>query len=148
MRIEVPAEMYRGKLHEVNESVVAEYRATGGRLATAFAGAPILLLNHVGAKSGKAYTSPLAYSRSGDDYVIIASMGGAPSNPQWYRNVVAHPDVTIEVGGEQIAVRGCVAEGDERDRLYRAQADQISNFDDYQSRTERRIPVIVLTPRS
>ena len=79
--------------------------------------------------------------------MIIASMGGAPSNPQWYRNVVAHPDVAIEVGGEQIAVRARVAEGDERDRLDRAQADQISNFDDYQSRTERRIPVIVLTSR-
>jgi deazaflavin-dependent oxidoreductase (nitroreductase family) len=148
MRIEVPSEMYRGQLNEVNESVVAKYRATGGQLVTAFAGVPILLLNHRGAKSGQAYTSPLAYSRAGDDYVIIASLGGAPRNPHWFHNLVAHPDVTIEVGDDEIPVRARVPDGDERDRLYRAQADQISNFDDYQARTKRRIPVIVLEPRT
>ena len=97
--------------------------------------------------SGRAYTSPLAYSRAGDDYVVIASMGGAPTNPQWFANLVAHPDVSIEVGDEVIPVRARVAQGDERDRLYRAQADQISNFDDYQARTERLIPVVVLERR-
>jgi deazaflavin-dependent oxidoreductase (nitroreductase family) len=106
------------------------------------------LLNHRGAKSGLAYTSPLAYSRAGDDYVIVASLGGAPRNPHWFHNLVAHPDVTIEVGGDEIPVRARVVRGDERDRLYRAQADQISNFDDYQARTERRIPVIVLERRT
>ena len=131
----------------MNESVVAEYRTTGGRLRTAFAGAPILLLDHRGAVSGRAYTSPLAYSRAGDDYVVIASMGGAPTNPQWFANLVAHPDVSIEVGDEVIPVRARVAQDDERDRLYRAQADQISNFDDYQARTERLIPVVVLERR-
>src|SRR5262245_47510091 len=119
MRIEVPKEMYRGKLREVNDSVIAEHRATGGQLVTAFAGAPILLLNHRGARTGRPYTSPLAYSRDGDDYVIIASLGGAPQNPHWFHNLVAYPDVTIEVGGEEIAVRARVTEGQERDRLYR-----------------------------
>jgi deazaflavin-dependent oxidoreductase (nitroreductase family) len=148
MRIEVPTAMYRGALREVNDSVVGEYRATGGQLQSAFVGAPILLLNHRGAKSGTTYTSPLAYSRSGDDYVVIASMGGAALNPQWFRNVVAHPEVTIEVGTELLSVRARVAQGVERDRLYRAQADQISNFDDYQARTERQIPVVVLERHS
>jgi deazaflavin-dependent oxidoreductase (nitroreductase family) len=148
MRIEVPKAMFRGGLRDVNESVVAEYRATGGQLHTAFVGAPILLLNHFGAKSGTAYTSPLAYSRSGDDFVVIASLGGAPMNPQWFGNLVAHPDVTIEVGPDVIPVRARVAQGEERDRLYRAQADQISNFDDYQARTERQIPVVILERRA
>jgi deazaflavin-dependent oxidoreductase (nitroreductase family) len=148
MRIEVPNEMYRGELHEVNHSVVSEYRATGGQLVTAFAGAPILLLNHRGARSGRDYTTPLAYSRCGDDYVVIASMGGSSSNPHWFHNVVAHPDVTIQVGAEEVPVRARVAEGEERDRLYRAQAAQISNFDEYQARTSRRIPVIVLARRT
>jgi deazaflavin-dependent oxidoreductase (nitroreductase family) len=147
MRIEVPKAMYSGSFHEVNAGVVEEHRANAGVLTTAFAGAPILLLNHRGARSGTAYTSPLAFTRDGAAYVIIASMGGAPRNPQWFANVVAHPDVTIEVGAETIDVLARVAEGDERDRLYRAQADEIVNFHDYQARTERVIPVIVLDPR-
>jgi len=147
MRIEVPKAMFHGKFKEVNADVVAEYRANAGRLTTAFSGAPILLLNHRGAKTATPYTSPLAFTRDGARYVIIASMGGAPVDPQWYRNVVAHPDVTIEVGADTIAVDAQVATGDERLRLYRAQADEIPNFDDYQSRTAREIPVVVLVPR-
>lgn len=147
MRIQVPKAMLRGDLNGVNDSVIAEYRANDGVLTTAFAGAPILLLNHVGARSGTAYTSPLAYSRAGERYVVIASMGGAPTNPQWFANLVAQPDVTIEVGAEIIPVRARIATGDERARLYRAQADEISNFDDYQARTTREIPVVVLERR-
>lgn len=147
MRIEVPKAMFKGQFREVNADVVTEYRATAGQLVTAFAGTPILLLNHRGARSGTPYTSPLAYSRAGDAYVVIASMGGAPVDPQWFRNLVAHPDVTIEVGEATIAVTARVAAGDERRRLYRAQADDISNFDDYQARTSREIPVVVLEPR-
>lgn len=147
MRIDVPKDMYGRRFHEINAGVVHEYREHDGVLTTAFAGAPILLLNHRGAKSGTAYTSPLAYSRDGDDYVIIASMGGAPRNPQWFGNLVAHPDVTIEVGAETIEVRARVTTGEERARLFRAQADEIANFDDYQARTDREIPVVVLARR-
>ena len=147
MRAEVPKAMYGGRFQEVNEVVIAEYRATGGNLTNAFVGTPILLLTHRGARSGTAYTSPLASTSAGADYVVIGSMGAAPADPQWYRNLVAHPDVTIEVGADTIAVRARVAEGDERERLFRAQADEIPNFDDYQARTTRQIPVVVLEPQ-
>lgn len=147
MRIEVPKAMWGGDFRAVNEQVISEYRANRGKLETAFSDAPILLLTHYGAKSGTRYTSPLAYTRAGDAVVVIASMGGAPVDPQWYRNLVAHPDVEIEIGAETIPVRARVAAGTERVRLYRAQADQISNFDEYQARTTRQIPVVVLERR-
>jgi deazaflavin-dependent oxidoreductase (nitroreductase family) len=148
MRISVPRAMYTGDFRAVNEQVIAEHRANGGVLTTAFAGAPILLLTHRGAKSGNEHVSPLAYRRDGDRYVVIASMGGADVDPQWYRNLLAHPDVQIEVGGEVRRVRAVVATGAERDRLFRAQADEISNFDDYQARTTRQLPVVVFEPRA
>jgi deazaflavin-dependent oxidoreductase (nitroreductase family) len=147
MRVEVPKAMHHGKFREVNADVVAEYRANAGRLTTAFVGVPILLLNHHGAKTRTPYTSPLAFTRDRDTYIIVASMGGAPVNPQWFRNVVAHPDVSIEVGADTIPVRARVATGEERARLYRSHADEISNFDDYQARTTREIPVVVLERR-
>lgn len=147
MRIQVPKAMLRGDLRGVNDTVITEYRANAGVLETAFVDAPILLLNHVGATSGRPYTSPLAFTRAGDAYVVIASMGGAPDNPKWFGNLVAHPDVTVEVGAETIPVRARVASGEERARLFRAQADEIDNFDDYQSRTTREIPVVVLERR-
>src|SRR3954452_15136877 len=148
MRISVPTAMYTDDFRAVNAQVVAEHRANGGVLETAFAGAPILLLTHRGARSGKEYVSPLAYRRDGDRYVVIASMGGAPVDPQWFRNLLAHADVQIEVGAEVIPVRAVVVTGDERDRLFRAQADEISNFDDYQARTTRQLPVIVFQRRA
>jgi deazaflavin-dependent oxidoreductase (nitroreductase family) len=147
MRIEVPKAMHGGRFREVNGEVIAEYRANAGELTMAFAGAPILLLNHRGAKTGAPYTSPLAFTRHGDAYLIVASMGGAPVNPQWFGNLVANPDVTIEVGAETIPVRARVTSGEERARLFRAHADEISNFDRYQARTTREIPVILLEPR-
>lgn len=96
MRVEAPKAMYQGRFDEVNADVVAEYRANDGQLTTALAGAPILLLNHRGARSGTAYTSPLAFTRHGDAFVIVASMGGAPVDPQWFRDVVANPELTVE----------------------------------------------------
>jgi deazaflavin-dependent oxidoreductase (nitroreductase family) len=107
----------------------------------------MILVNHQGAKSGTAYTTPLVYSRDGENYVIIASKGGAPEDPQWFRNLRAHPEVTIEVGTDTFPVRARVAEGAERDRLYRAQADLMPNFDEYAKATSRQIPVVVLEPR-
>ena len=130
--------------HAFNRGVIEEFRASEGRVGGPFAGAPMVLVTHRGAKSGKEYTTPLVHTRDGDALVIIASKGGAPDDPQWFRNIVANPDVTVEVGTERYAATARVAEGDERDRLFRAQADLMPNFDEYASKTSRRIPVVVL----
>lgn len=132
---------------EFNRNVIEEFRSTGGKVSGPFEGAPMILLNHRGANSGKAYTSPLVYTRDGDNYVVIASKGGAPEDPQWFRNLLADPDVTVEVGTETIPVRARVAEGEERTRLWRAQADLMPAFDDYATKTTREIPVVVFEPR-
>lgn len=133
--------------NEFNRGIVDEFRANQGKVGGPFEGAPMILVNHQGAKSGKPYTTPLVYTRDGDNYVIIASKAGAPEHPQWFHNLVANPDITIEVGRDTIPVRARVSEGDERARLYRAQADLMPNFDDYAKATTREIPVIVLEPR-
>lgn len=130
--------------HAFNNGVMDEFRASGGRVGGPFEGAPMVLVTHRGAKSGKEYTTPLVHTRDGDAVVIIASKGGAPDDPQWFRNLVANPDVTVELGTETFAARARVAEGEERDRLYRAQAEVMPNFDDYAAKTTRRIPVVVL----
>ena len=95
----------------------------------------MILVNHRGARTGVEYTAPLVYTRDGDSYVVIASKGGAPEDPQWFRNLVANPDITVEVGADTIPVRARVAEGDERARLFRAQADAMPNFDEYAKAT-------------
>ena len=133
--------------NEFNRGVVEEFRANAGVVGGRFAGSPMILVNHVGAKTGTAYTSPLVYTRDGDNYVIIASKGGSPENPQWFGNLVANPDITIEVGTETFPVRARVAEGEERARLYQAQADAMPNFAEYAKATTREIPVVVLEPR-
>ena len=133
--------------NDFNRGVIEEFRTNGGRVGGPFAGAPMILVNHRGAKSGKQYTSPLVYTRDGDSFVVIASKGGAPEDPQWFRNLVAHPDVTIEVGNETIPVTARVADGEERDRLFRAQADLMPNFDEYAKATSRQIPVVVFERR-
>jgi deazaflavin-dependent oxidoreductase (nitroreductase family) len=130
-----------------NKNLIEEFRANGGKVDGIFANAPLLIVTSKGAKSGREHTFPIVYTREGDNYVIIASKGGAPSNPHWYHNLVANPDVTIEVGTEQMPVRAREAKGEERDRLFRAQADLMPNFDDYQKNTTRVIPVFVLEPR-
>ena len=130
--------------NEFNRTVIDEFRQNGGKVGGDFKGAPMILITHTGAKSGTTYTTPLVYTRDGDRYVIIASKGGAPAHPHWFRNLVANPDVTVEVGTERFPARARVAEGDERARLYRAQADLMPNFDDYAKATSREIPVVVL----
>ena len=130
--------------NDFNRNVIDEFRQTGGKVSGMFESAPMILVTHTGAKSGKTYTTPLVYTRDGDDYVIIASKGGAPAHPQWFGNLVAHPDVTVEVGNDRFAARARVTEGEERARLFRAQADLMPNFDDYAKATTREIPVVVL----
>ncbi len=130
---------------EINKNVIAEFRANEGVCGGMFEGAPMMLLTMTGAKSGRELTSPLVYSTDGDDMVIIASMGGAPNNPQWFHNLVAHPDVTVEVGTDKYVATAVQTEGDERDRLYTAQAEQMPQFAEYaKNAAPRVIPVFRL----
>jgi deazaflavin-dependent oxidoreductase (nitroreductase family) len=128
-----------------NRNLIDQFRANAGEIKDGiFKGAPILLLTTTGAKSGTTYTTPLVFTRDGDRLVIIASKGGAPTNPAWYHNLVANPTVTIEVGPEKYEANALVTQGEERDRLFDAQATLMPNFAEYQRNTTRRIPVVVL----
>jgi len=131
-------------INAFNRSIIDEFRANGGKVGGMFAQAPLLLLTHTGVKSGLPRTSPLVYSLDGDRIVIIASKGGSPAHPHWFLNIEANADVTVELPGESFAARAVITESDERTRLFRAQADMMPNFDEYQSKTDREIPVVVL----
>jgi len=131
--------------NEFNRNLVAEFRANGGTVTGPFAKAPLILVTHTGAKSGTERTTPLVYTRDGDRIVIIASKAGSPAHPHWYLNMLANPEVVVELPGETFRARAtALTEGPERERLYRAQADRMSNFDEYQKKTDRLIPVVVL----
>ena len=131
---------------EWNRKIIEEFRTNAGVVGGPFDGVPILLLHHRGAKTGTERINPLAYRLDGDNYVIFASKGGAPTNPDWYHNLRANPDAEIEVGTNRFATRAHVAEGDERDRLWTAQKTDVPAFASYEEKTEREIPVIVLEP--
>jgi F420H(2)-dependent quinone reductase len=125
------------------------YRMTGGVVGHRFPGAPpTLLLDHVGAKSGTKRTTPLTYLDDGDDFVIVASKGGYPHNPAWFHNLRAHPDTTIQVGHRKLAVRARVAGKEERARLWPKVVELYGGYADYQRRTDREIPLVVLEPRA
>jgi deazaflavin-dependent oxidoreductase (nitroreductase family) len=128
---------------EYNQKVINEFRANGGEVTGR--GRTVLLLHTIGAKSGKEHVTPVAHTRDGDRYVIIASKGGAPDNPDWYYNIVAHPTVTVEVGTEKFEAEATVAEEPERTRLYDQMAAIMPGFAEYQKKTTRTIPVVVLT---
>ncbi len=132
-------------LKAYNQQVIKEFRANQGKVGGQNANRPLLLLTTTGARSGRPHTNPLAYTKDGDRFVVIASFGGAPKNPSWYDNLVAHPEATVEVGSERFRVRAQVTTGEERQRLYDRQAEQIPAFAEYQKKTTRQIPVIVLT---
>jgi deazaflavin-dependent oxidoreductase (nitroreductase family) len=132
---------------DFNTQVITEFRDNAGRVGGMFESMPLLLLHHVGAKSGADRIAPLAYLEDDGRYAIFASKGGAPENPAWYHNVLANPDTTIEVGGETIEVIATEAEGEERDRIFAAQAARVPQFGDYQEKTARTIPVVLLTPK-
>jgi deazaflavin-dependent oxidoreductase (nitroreductase family) len=129
-----------------NDTIIEEFRNNNGKVGGHFATMELLLLHNTGAKSGKEYIKPLAYTRDGDNYVVIASKGGAPEHPAWYYNVVAHPEVSIEVGSETITgLTAREARGEERDKLYAAQAEAYPGFKDYVAKAgDRTIPVFVL----
>jgi F420H(2)-dependent quinone reductase len=126
------------------------YRASGGRVGHHLPGmsAPMLLLDHVGAKSGKRRTSPLLYIPDGDDVVVVASKGGFPKHPAWYHNLVANPDTTVQVGSERRPVHARVASTEERQRLWPMAVKAYHGYEDYQARSKgREIPLVVLEPR-
>jgi deazaflavin-dependent oxidoreductase (nitroreductase family) len=132
---------------DFNRQIIDEFHANEGRVGGMFEGMPLLLLHHTGAKTGAGRVNPLAYARDDGRYVIFASKGGAPSNPDWYHNLKAHPEVSIEVGTDTIDVLASEATGEERDRLFNAQAARVAQFGEYQQKAGRTIPVMVLTPR-
>lgn len=127
-----------------NAKVIEEFRANHGKVGGVFEGAPIVLLTHTGAKSGTVRTTPLMYLPDGDRVAIFASKGGAPSDPDWYRNVAANPVVTVEVGDETYEAKAIVATGEARDDLFARQAAAYPQFAEYQKNTQRLIPVVVL----
>jgi len=128
-----------------NQKIIEEFRANEGRVGGMFDGMPLLLLHHTGARSGKSRVNPLAYQSDKGRYVIFASKGGAPTNPDWYYNLKAKPNVTIEIGTDTIDVLASEASGEERDRLFRTQAERVPQFAEYEQKAERTIPVILLT---
>lgn len=133
------------ELKALNQQVIQEFRANQGKVGGRYANRSLLLLTTTGAKSGRPHTTPLAYTKDDERFVVIASFGGGPKNPDWYYNLVVNPEAIVEVGSERFRVRATVATGEERQRLYDRQAAEIPAFAEYQKRTTRRIPVIVLT---
>ena len=127
-----------------NQQIIAEFRANGGKVGGPFEGGTILLLTTTGAKSGQSRTNPLVYVTDGDNIAIIASKAGAPTNPDWYHNLVANPIVTIERGTEQFQERATIAAEPERTRLYDQMVAKMPGFAEYQRNTTRQIPVVVL----
>jgi deazaflavin-dependent oxidoreductase (nitroreductase family) len=126
---------------------VALYRASGGRLGGRLRkGAPVLLLTTTGRKTGRRRTTPLLYVEEGDRYMVVASAGGAPSHPAWYLNLRSNPAATIQVGGRKLAVTAETAGREERARLWPRLTQMWPHYDDYQAKTRREIPVVILAP--
>jgi deazaflavin-dependent oxidoreductase (nitroreductase family) len=132
--------------NEWNRRVIEEFRANHGKVGGTFGNMPLLLLHHRGAKSGVDRINPLAYRRVGDSVAVFASAGGQPSNPHWYYNLVANPDVTVELGNDRYSARARVARGEERERIWRDVTSVLPVFAQYQEKSGRRIPVVVLDP--
>jgi deazaflavin-dependent oxidoreductase (nitroreductase family) len=133
---------------DFNTAIIEEFRANDGRVSGDFAGAPMVLLHHTGAKSGQERVTPLMYQELGDSIAVFASKGGAPTHPAWYLNLLAHPETTVEIGRESRAVRARVATGAERDRIWGEQKRVMPGFAEYEKTAgDREIPVIVLEPR-
>jgi deazaflavin-dependent oxidoreductase (nitroreductase family) len=122
------------------------YRATGGKLFGRMGKSPILLLNTVGRKTGRKRTSPLLYVMDGEDFVVIASKGGAPTHPAWYLNLIANPEATVELGDREVRVEAEVADPEDKPRLWQKMVEMYPTYDDYQRKTEREIPLLVLRP--
>ena len=132
-----------------NERIIEEFRANSGRVGGPFKGMPILLLHHRGARTGIERVSPLAYQPlDGGAYAVFGSKGGAPTNPDWFHNVVANPRVAVEMGADRFEADARVAEGEERERIWERQKRDRPAFGEYETWTSRQIPVVILEPVS
>jgi deazaflavin-dependent oxidoreductase (nitroreductase family) len=129
-----------------NTQIIEEFRANAGKVGGQFAGAPLLLLHSTGAKSGQARVNPMMYLADGDSFAVFASKAGAPTNPDWYHNLLANPRAAVEIGDGTVNVIAHVAEGDTRERLWSRQKELYPGFADYEAKTTREIPVVVLEP--
>jgi deazaflavin-dependent oxidoreductase (nitroreductase family) len=129
---------------DFNSSIIEEFRANGGKVGGPFKGAPLLLLTSTGAKSGATRVNPMMYLDDGNRLYVFASKQGAPTNPDWYHNLLAHPQATVEVGDERFDVTASALTGAERDEIYQRQAALYPGFAEYQEKTTRTIPVVAL----
>ena len=129
-----------------NTHIIEEFRANSGKVGGQFEGAPLLLLHTTGAKTGQERINPVMYRTDGDHLVVFASKAGADTNPDWYHNLRANPAVTVEVGTDTRPARARMASQDERDRLWEAQKKEWPGFADYETKTSRQIPVVILEP--
>jgi deazaflavin-dependent oxidoreductase (nitroreductase family) len=142
------AENYsRPDMNAWNRQIMEEFHANGGKVGGPFEGVPLLLLTTSGARSGQRRTTPVGYMPDGDRLIIFGTRGGLPTNPDWYHNLVAHPEATVEVGTETFNVTAVVITGEERDQLYARQVEHAPVFAEYQAKTTRIIPVIALKRR-
>ena len=129
-----------------NSKIIEEFRANEGKVGGPFEGAPLLLLHTVGARTGQPRVNPMMYRPVPGGYAVFASKGGAPTNPDWYHNLLAHPDVTAEIGTATMQLRARVAEGAEREEIWTAHKSANPGFADYERQTARQIPVVILEP--
>ncbi|HVX20127.1 MAG TPA: nitroreductase/quinone reductase family protein [Acidimicrobiales bacterium] len=141
-----PAGKSRSDVTDFNQAIIEEFRANGGQVGGGFAGAPLLLLHTTGARSGLDRVSPMMYQDLGGPVAVFASKAGAPSDPDWYRNLVANPAVTAEIGTDTRGFTARTATGEERDRIWTLQKEDYPAFAEYESKTDRVIPVVVLDP--
>jgi deazaflavin-dependent oxidoreductase (nitroreductase family) len=128
-----------------NTKIIEEFRANGGEVGGPFEGAPMLLLHTTGAKSGLERVNPVVYQQVGDDVAVFASKAGAPTDPDWFRNLQANPEVTVEIGRETVPMKARVAEGDELTAIWEKQKQEMPGFADYEAKAGREIPVVVLS---
>lgn len=133
---------------DLNAKIIEEFRANEGQVGGDFQGAPLLLLHTTGAKSGVDRIHPVMYQQVGDAIAIFASKAGAPTNPDWYHNLLANPEVEVEVGSERRKMRARVAEGKEREEIWERQKQLFPGFAEYEEKTDRTIPVVILEPIS
>jgi deazaflavin-dependent oxidoreductase (nitroreductase family) len=131
---------------DFNRSIIEEFRTSGGELGGNFAGAPMLLLHSTGARSGQERVNPMMYQEVGDHYAVFASKAGWPTNPDWFHNLLVHPAASIEIGSETKKVRARVASGAERDTIWTTQKERYPGFAEYEAKTDREIPVVILEP--
>jgi deazaflavin-dependent oxidoreductase (nitroreductase family) len=133
-------------LNDWNTKIIEEFRATGGQVGGQFQGAPLLLLHTTGAKSGRQHVSPMMYREIDGGYAVFASKAGAPTNPDWYHNLVANPAVRAEIGAQTLDLTARVAGDVEREPIWTAQKTDYPGFADYEDKTSRQIPVVILEP--